>query len=298
MLILSIDGGGIRGVVASEILSRLETGVPSLIKNTDVFAGTSTGGIIALGLASGLKPSDMTLLYFNHGNNIFKSSWFQRIKDLWGLSGSKYDTKPLKHALVSAFGNKTVGDLTKKVVIPTFKLNTVVDGSRQWFPNIIHNFTDKYHKLSLVDVALRTSAAPSFFPSYQGCIDGGVCANNPSLAALSQCIDENNSIKTKIQDIKLLSIGTGSVNTHIEKSPDWGVVKWVPSLINIMLDGSADLAHYYCKQLLEDTKYRRIDPTLKRDIPLDDIKSIVELAEIGANYKLDGTISWLKDQWS
>lgn len=91
--ILSFDGGGIRGLLTSTLLSRIEKQVPNLIHKTDLFAGTSSGGLIALGLAGGMSPDDLSNLYQNSGPAIFDNSWIDNIKDLGGLSGATYETR-------------------------------------------------------------------------------------------------------------------------------------------------------------------------------------------------------------
>src|SRR5262245_31998659 len=103
--ILSFDGGGIRGLVTLAMLKRLETAVPGLIANTDLFAGTSTGGIIALGLAAGKPVEELISLYQDNGEKIFDDSWFDDIRDLGGITGADYDQSNLEELLKKAFRN-------------------------------------------------------------------------------------------------------------------------------------------------------------------------------------------------
>src|SRR5258707_14330654 len=97
--ILSFDGGGIRGLVTLAILKRLEAQIPNLIKDADLLAGTSTGGIIALGLAAGKSIDEMISLYQDNGKEIFDDSWLDDLKDIGGLSGADYDQKNLEKLL-------------------------------------------------------------------------------------------------------------------------------------------------------------------------------------------------------
>ena len=143
-----------------------------------------------------------------------------------------------------------------------------------------------------MDVALRTSAAPSYFPLYQGYIDGGVVAGNPSMAALAQALEPTTGRQTQ-SDVTLLSVGTGR-NTHYltAQNNDWGWLQWAPHLIDIMLDGNSGVADYECRQLL-GARYHRLNPLLPERINLDDISKIPRLAEIAARVTLEPTLDWL-----
>src|SRR5207247_1022241 len=175
--ILSVDGGGIRGLYAAVLLDRLTREVPTLVDRADLVAGTSTGGIIALGLAHGLAPADLVALYRDRAKAIFDDSWLDDLKDLGGLTGADYDNDKLKTRMEDVLGKKTrLKQLKKRVLVPTFDLdNESPDpGKRMWKPKFFHNYPgpDSDGGELVVDVALRTSAAPTYFPTYQGYIDG------------------------------------------------------------------------------------------------------------------------------
>ena len=186
--ILSFDGGGIRGVLTAVLLDRLLKAYPALLQDRPgtitMFAGTSTGGILALGMAAGLTPIQIRDLYVMNGKLIFDSSWTRDVVEIGGLSGSKYDNVNLKRILQETFGALRLKDLKARVLIASFRLdNQEPDPSkRTWNPKFFHNFpgADSDGESLVVDVAMATSAAPTYFPSYGGYIDGGVTANNPS----------------------------------------------------------------------------------------------------------------------
>src|SRR5271163_5203479 len=113
--ILSLDGGGIRGLLTTVLLERLSTAAPGWLDQVDLIAGTSTGGILALGLASGMTPTQLKSLYYDNGAEIFDSSWLWTIENLDGAIGAKYDNEKLRGLLQSTFGTKVMGDLGKKV---------------------------------------------------------------------------------------------------------------------------------------------------------------------------------------
>ena len=192
--ILSLDGGGIRGILTATILERISLALPGWLDQVDLIAGTSTGGILALGLAFGMTPTQLKALYYDKGSQIFDSSWLLNIENIDGAIGAKYDNEKLKAILDTTFGTKLLGDLNKKVVIPTFDLKSQTDKGVCWAPRLMHNYpsTDSDVGTPIVLAALRTAAAPVYFPSVGSFIDGGVIANDPSMAALGTALDNSN----------------------------------------------------------------------------------------------------------
>lgn len=296
--ILSLDGGGIRGVLTAALLERLEKEQPGFLGLVDLFSGTSTGGILALGLASGMTPTEVRNLYERLGSRVFKDSFWDNLADLGQLRGAQYDNAALKEELINQFGSLILGDLPKKVLISSFDLDNeeVTMGKvRSWKPKFFHNFpgedSDAHERV--VDVALRTSAAPTFFPIYQGYVDGGVVSNNPSMCAVAQALEPNTG-QQRLADIRLLSIGTGFNPKYLSaQSDDWGLVQWAPHLVSLMLEGSMGLADYQCRQLL-GRRYHRLNPVLPVPIGLDDVGQIPLMKTIASQYDLGEARTWLK----
>ncbi len=197
--ILSLDGGGIRGALAAQILSRLNEERPEFLGSVDMFAGTSTGAILAVTLAMGLGPEEILSLYRNDGPKIFRPKFRSRIPWLGMLFFAKYATKARYDALYRIIGDRALGDLHKSVLISTFLLNDENDPKpkpatsrkSRWKAKFFHNLEpaeggSDYRGLKAVDVVMRSSAAPLYFPIYQNYVDAGVVANNPSVCALAQ----------------------------------------------------------------------------------------------------------------
>ena len=176
--ILSLDGGGIRGYLTILLLEKLEEKHPGFIDQFDLFAGTSTGSIIALALAYGKSPCEIRSLYESEGKNIFHDSLFDNVRDLGFALGAKFGNKNLKSILTDYFGDAKLEDLKSQVLVSSFDLDHPPTESkpRMWKAKFFHNFPGKGSDgcLSCVDVALRSSAAPFYFPSYQGYVDGFV----------------------------------------------------------------------------------------------------------------------------
>ena len=173
--ILSLDGGGIRGVLTAAVLQRLEAQVPGLIDNADLIAGTSTGGILALGLAFGKSPKELRELYYTRCKDIFDDSFLDNIMDLGRLTGAEYGNRKLMGMIRSVVGDVKLRDLKKKVLISSFDLDNEhpIPSKRTWKPKFFHNFDgdDNDGKLTAYKVALYTSAAPTYFPSVDGYVD-------------------------------------------------------------------------------------------------------------------------------
>jgi len=186
-------------------------------------------------------------------------------------------------------------------VIATFQLDSGIvtkAGVRSWKPKFFHNFPEAStdSEQLVVDVALRTTAAPTYFPVYQGFIDGGVAANNPSMCALAQALDPTTANRT-LDDISLLSVGTGLTPHFIEgETHDWGYVQWATRLVGIVMGGISGVADFECRQVLAG-RYRRLDLVLPHDIALDDVDDVGFLADLAGAHDLDDDIAWLEAHW-
>jgi len=296
--ILSLDGGGLRGVLTAKLLERLETNHPGFLSQVDLFAGTSTGGVLALGLALGLSPTRMGQLYTEAADTVFTDSVWDDIRDLGKLTGAEYSNQSLKQAILDLVGEITLGDLPKRVLISSFQLdnNSRTPGvPRTWKPKFFHNFpspnSDAHEKV--VDVAIRTGSAPSYFPIYQGYVDGGVVVNNPGMCALAQALHPETGGQ-RLEDVTLLSIGTGIISKYLtEKDADWGLAQWAPHLFSIMLEGGVGVVDYQCQQIL-GKRYLRIDPVLPVSMGMDDLAQIPIMQEVGQLEDLRTALDWLK----
>lgn len=298
--ILSLDGGGVRGVLTAALLERLESEVPFLAM-VDLFAGTSTGGIIALGLADGMAPGEIKNLYIRNGKRIFSDTWLDDVADLGRIIGAEYGNSKLNAFLRRSFGRKTLGDLPRHVLIPAFDLDNEGEHGRprHWKAKFFHNFSgpgDDRAEL-IVDVAMATSAGPAYFPTYKGYIDGGVVVNNPSVAALAQVLDDRYPPRVRLRDIRLLSVGTGISGRYVAgQTHDWGYAQWAKPLLSLMIDGGLGVADYQCRQLLTEKHYRRLAPFFKPGITvdLDDVGRVGEMLAMAQTIDIADVVSWLR----
>lgn len=292
--ILSLDGGGLRGIFTSHLLCRLQDAVPDLITKADLLAGTSTGGLIALGLASGMKPAELVNLYKDRGPEIFSRPWYRGF--IPGVS--KYDGKGLQKVLEEVFGQRLLSDLPKRVLVSAFDLDRW-DGTpppgqhRVWKAKFFHNYpgpgTDG--PTPVVKAARYTSAAPTFFPPVDGFVDGGVVANNPSVCAAAKAIKAG----ARYEDLRVLSVGTGFNPKHLD-GKDKGLIGWAPNLVGIFMEGGVDVADYQLEQFLGD-RYHRLNDDLPREIELDDLKAVPMLLELAEKTDIRPAVAWLRANW-
>lgn len=253
--ILSFDGGGIRGLLSTLLLQRLidDSSVPELIDRVDLFAGTSTGGLIALGLAAEMPLDEIKDLYLEDGPKIFSENFFDQIRDVGNLLGPQYSNRELKRSLRDIFGDRKLGDLKRRVMVPAFELDNLKDmrpgESRRWKAKIFHNLPNREADKDrlLRDVALYTCSAPTYFPVADGFIDGAVFANNPSLCAIAQALDKRWRSHPRLADIRLISIGSGQRIAYLAGGEHhWGVVQWGAKIIPILMEASQETTHFQC----------------------------------------------------
>jgi uncharacterized protein len=326
--ILSFDGGGVRGAYTATLLARVAECTP-LIANADLLAGTSTGGIIALALAAGYSPGAIVNFYRNSARKIFDRSFSRDLADLHGLTGADYSNANLKEILTADFGDQELSQLGKRVIIPSFHLDDhdADAAARSCRPKFFHNFPGPHSdgNQKVVDVAMRTSAAPTYFPTYGEYVDGGVVANDPSMAAVCQALkffqqpgmcrsssvgplscasatqsadSGGTSYAGALKDIRLFSIGTGRNAVFIAGvDHDWGLAEWARPLVSMMIDGVMGVAEFQCRNILGDA-YFRLEPLLPRPVAIDDASVVGDLIEYANAVDIREAVEWLGRNWA
>lgn len=265
--ILSLDGGGIKGIYSAQFLARCEqelaAGKP-LASYFDMIAGTSTGGIIALGLALGYSTSDILDFYTKDGRRIFPPLPAARIGRWWRgfrwLFRPHLDHRELEETLKLRFGNRSLGEATTRVVIPAFM---VPKTEIAVFKTDHHSDFCNDYKTRAWEVARATSAAPTYLkghehtPSGRIFIDGGVWANNPVMVAL---VDALSTYEISPDQIDILSIGTGNPPFELRpKAALGGAVSW-RAAIKAAMFLTTDNATAQAKLLLGPDKCLRVEP--------------------------------------
>ncbi|NEN95209.1 MAG: patatin-like phospholipase family protein [Moorea sp. SIO1F2] len=302
--ILSLDGGGIRGVIAAVILAELEKEINQpLNKYFDLIAGTSTGSILAAGIATGIPSREMIRLYEQKGERIFRyTSRFslKRLKVIlqYGLSAPKHSNQGLIEVMKEQFGTTKLSDIYDSPRLLITAYDTI---SRM--PIVFKSWREDkdYFDVPLWEACVCSASAPTYFPAHQlktqsktySAIDGGVGANNPSSCALAEAIRLNHSL----EEISIISIGTGASNRPIpwEKARGWGLGQWgwQGRLIEVLFDAPSDIHRYITKELMgslesEDatvSRYLRLQPQITSDAMDDATRSnIAKLKRVAKNY--------------
>lgn len=293
--IITFDGGGLRGSLSIGIFERIQKEFPDIIRTSNLLGGTSTGSLIALGLAYGVSCNEIKELYsIEKAKYIFSKSYSEMLRP-------KYNNDNLKEILLSIFPEDLkLKDLGKLVVIPSFYIGNETSSWKPIFYNNIPNSSTENARV--VDVAMSSSAAPVFFPTYKNHIDGGIMATDPSLACIVYAMGKE--LGKSCDNMRLLSLGTGySFNSIKQDTTSWGAVDWIISknpdfpIISITLEGNAGMSQIFSEKLLEDN-YNRINPRLDRDIGMDDCEALDYLIDMSQNYDIKDHIKWMKDKWN
>lgn len=289
--ILSIDGGGIRGILPATVLSefeRIHLDGDSAGSYFDLIAGTSTGGIIALGLSTGMTASDILKIYVEHGGEIFPpftgpfKSIKARLQFVRSLSRYQYERAPLERELRGIFGDRVLGEAKRRLCIPSFDGFTEVNVFKTpHHPDFKHDWREE-----MVTIALATSAAPTFFSIYRNgdrhFADGGVWANNPVMVAL---VDAMSCYAIDRHQIEILSIGCGESEMIFTEGQVRGGGLWHwREIISAAMHLAGQNALGQAGLLIGRDRLVRIDapPMPDKPIKLDDFKRAKdELPAIG-----------------
>jgi patatin-like phospholipase/acyl hydrolase len=290
--ILSIDGGGIRGIIPGVILMQIEktiqirTGDPSakIADYFDFFAGTSTGGIL-VGIYLCPDPENPSRarftaeqaveLYLRRGPVIFNSSAWKRFTSMGGLNEEMYSEEMLEKYLTAYFRDIKLSELVKPCLITAYEIE-----KRYSFFFSRDDARDSSEKNFYIrDVARATSAAPIYFKASQissmsgnlySFVDGGLIANNPALCGLTDVLklNTNDSKPVEIKDIVLMSLGTGIKKTPIgyKEASEFGALGWIKPILHIVSSGNNEIVDYQVEKLFKhagvEDQYLRLSPIL------------------------------------
>lgn len=304
--ILSIDGGGFRGVYPAYILRQMESELSvNWREDFDLIAGTSTGSIIAAGLAMGKSATEILDVYETHGSDIFRKS---RIPNK-GIFWSRYSNSGLRAILSKLFGDTKLGDIDQPLILPSTDIGN----------GCVHVFKSTYHgdflrdkNVLIADAVLASCSAPTYFtPSLITTnkkryllADGGLWANSPSLVA---AIDAKRRLGAKLEDLKIISIGTGRANQFYPiKSfknnrfigwgfaSKWGGAKFIEMLLNLQSENANNMLGL----LLEKHQILQLNFESDKKLPLDSVDefdNLITRADRQFTHKATVIRDFLKD---
>jgi patatin-like phospholipase/acyl hydrolase len=252
--ILALDGGGLKGLFSAALLAEFERDLDtSFTDHFDLICGTSTGGLIALGLGAGLKPSEIVDFYVTQGPRIFpRRSWLRQV------FSAKHKPEPLRAALEEIFGHRVLRDSKKRLVIPSYSLDT----------DDVYVFKTPHHPRLrrdgselMVEVAMATAAAPTFLPVFRlrnnRLIDGGVWATNPTLVGVAEAIS---MLGIAPSAIHVLSLGTTDAVTSNKKSLDrGGLLQWARPGVKILVRAQSLGTFHAAEHLIGPDRIERVD---------------------------------------
>lgn len=293
--ILALDGGGIRGAFTASVLAAWEadTGL-RVVDHFDLIAGTSTGGILALGLGLGLSAERMLEFYRDSGPRIFPMTGFGRKhwRGFLQIFKPKFSSSALREELARAFESKTLGDSQVRLLIPAYDILR----ARPFLFKTGHLARFKYDVgVQAVDIAMATAAAPAFFHAApieahagQGYIDGGVWANSPALAAVVEAV---HFLGKSLNEIDVLSIGTTYAPASVQKLAGAGGVGWVSSIVDLLTNAQSNAAHTQACLLVGSERFLRVDcVTRPGDYSLDSVGEVDALAALGRSKAVEKAV--------
>ena len=290
--ILALDGGGIKGTFTAAVLAEFEQqlGGP-IVNHFDLIVGTSTGGIIALGLACGIEAKEILSFFKNEGIKIFppaRRGWSALVKQIFG---PRYDGNDLKASLLKYLPNRRFMELEYNIAITSFDASNACPVV---FKTSYHPSLNGHVKLDVIDVALATAAAPTYFAAADTnagvMIDGGIWANCPVMVAITEALS---LFRANIDDIYVLSIGTTSIPTFVRRDErEGGLLHWARPVSSLLMHaaklGAIEQARKLCKELV------RIDEIVEPGrFEMDDATQVNELARLGSSA---GRYAWNKVQ--
>jgi len=291
--ILSIDGGGIRGVIPGVVLMEIEKIIQKKTSNPkakiadyfDFFSGTSTGGILACiylcpdernPAKSRFTAEQAVELYLRRGPLIFNTSAWKRFTSLGGLSEEIYSEESLEKYLRVYFRDVKLSEMVKPCLIAAYEIE-----KRQAFFFSRNDALESNHRNFYIrDVARATSAAPIYFKASQikslsgevySFVDGGLFANNPAMCSLAEVLKLNsfNDEKVALENIHILSLGTGIKRNPIEykEASEYGAIGWIKPILHILSSGNNETVDYQLTQLYKtldiSNQYLRLSPLLE-----------------------------------
>lgn len=284
--VLSIDGGGIRGIIPAIILKEIEKRTQKRIWELfDLIAGTSTGGFLAMILTmpdpknpntARYSMEDIINMYREDGKNIFHEPFLESLTEVDDLLRPKYPSKGRQRVAKKYFHDVALEDALTNIFITSYDIELRVPVFFINNPRFQRHSGTSFRKLctdyKMIEAAMATSAAPTFFEPLKlpmrGCennenndyalVDGAMFANNPTALAIVEAIiyAQNNNEEIPLEDILVTSLGTGSLTRKFpyEEAVNWGKLQWLQPLINIFLDGASEVANYQLRQLLPDAQ--------------------------------------------
>lgn len=322
--IVSFDGGGVRYVIELILMRRILEKFPQLESKFKLLCGTSAGGLVAAAIATkGFTEAYKFLMSPEFMKQVFLTSYSHSVYSVNGWHSATYKSENLCKIVSSQFSETDkIGDWPKSpekphLLITSFCIsrkhyekspeevdqdeeideNNAKTPHLEWAPRIYHTIDKRegHGHILMRDVLIQTASAPTYFPSWKGCVDGGVAANNPSMLGLTASL--RYSLIQDVGKIHLLSIGSGVCPSNMDAYPanaDLGKYQWLPHLFTMFIDANTEITVVECLNLLGENRFNRVQIPLPRAIALEEYTAFEELKNIAENYNMDKTFTWIE----
>lgn len=289
--VLSIDGGGLRGIFAAAVLASLERDTGTRITDHfDLVVGTSTGGIIALGLGMGMSPEEILALYIDNADSIFPARRRRVLTKPLSLIRAKYKADGLQGVVQRVFGDTLLCESVVPLVIPSYNIG---ENAVYLFKTPHHERLRRDWRVPIWQVAMATTAAPTFFPAYSlpgdhvRLVDGGVWANSPSMVGIVEAVS---MFGQSLDHIRLLSLGTTVAASYRPRRLDrGGLIQWVrsPNVAQVLLTGQSQGAFTTSEHLLGRGHAFRLNPPAPESLARLDTADARDLLAAAAHHSRD-----------
>lgn len=289
--VLSIDGGGVRGIFAAAVLAGLERDTGTrIVDHFDLVVGTSTGGIIALGLGAGMSPEEILALYVDNADAIFPARRRHILVRPLSLVRAKYKADGLRQVLQRVFGDMLLCESSVPLVIPTYNIG---ENAVYLFKTPHHDRLRRDWRVPMWQVAMATTAAPTFFPAYSlpsdhvRLVDGGVWANSPSMVGVVEAVS---MFGQSLEQIRLFSLGTTVAATYRPRRLDrGGLIHWVqsPNVAQVLLAAQSQGAFTASEHLLGRGRAFRLSPPAPESLAKLDAADARDLLASAAHHSRD-----------
>jgi len=270
--ILSLDGGGVRGVFQAAFLVHLEKRLgPPLSQHFELIAGTSTGSIIGVALALEIAPATILEFYRKHAESIFEGSVINAIR-----KRPRYDTDKLKAPLEELFAKRQLKEAKTRILVPSSSLD-------RFAPRIFTTMSEVSQsdgEMLAADVILASAAAPTYFRAHKptgddrSYVDGGMWANSPALVAV---LTVNRRLRVAFSEMRLVSVGNGDFPNGIDANEFNELrtlqLRTIKTNIEIMFSCQAGFGDEYSRELLGPGRSVRVSTNLQEPLALDDAKA-------------------------
>ena len=298
--VLTIDGGGIRGIIPALILAELQKRLGTNFgQSFDLISGTSTGGIIALGIGTNCKngapyaASELVDMYVQNGPSIFKQSFLTPERE---LVHPKYSPDALEATLATFFGAAEFDSALTPLLISSYDLQSQLP----FFFKSHRIARDPSYNWKVADIARATSAAPTYFPPLHlvgddedyALVDGGIFVNNPSMAAYA----EARTLYPGAAEFVVVSVGTGNRQDQITyaSASEWGLLGWAKQIVPVLMDSVSEAVDYELSALPGCTYYRlQINNLQQASSAMDDVtpQNLAALQSVAAGYVASASVS-------